>query len=151
MLRNRNTANQPGADVFPDQPPQGAPGGVEFRLEFRNAAPGPLGFNARFIARGSFNARFIAGLLLSPVGPIPGGPVGVQAGAPATAPWGIPKSPTSLDHRSDDFLCGAGTSEGFDDRTKRRGDRHRPSPRSASSSTSSTNISNLGTHPNVGC
>jgi hypothetical protein len=73
---------------------------------FNEGTRGPRvrwGFIARFNARGSFNARFNTG----PVGPIPGGPVGVQAWAPATAPWGIPKFPTCPNRRGDDFLSSA--------------------------------------------
>jgi hypothetical protein len=44
------------------------------------------------------------------------------------ARWGILKFPTCLNCGSDDFLCGTGTSERFDDRRERSGERHRLFP-----------------------
>jgi hypothetical protein len=42
--------------------------------------------------------------------------IAILAPPASLARWGIPKIPTRLDRRSDDFLCGTGTSEGFNDR-----------------------------------
>jgi hypothetical protein len=57
-------------------------------------------FNANFATRrGSFNAGFNARLLLRPVGPIPGGPVGVEARPTAARLWGIPQIPKRLGPR----------------------------------------------------
>ena len=73
-----------------------------------------------------------AGVLTGALGPIAQRPVSVLAWPAAAARWGIPKFPTRFptrfDRRSDDFLCGTGTSERFDNRGKRSGACHRDAP-----------------------
>jgi hypothetical protein len=46
--------------------------------------------------------------------------IGVLAPPASLARWGIAKFPTCLDCGSDDFLCGCGTSERFDDRVNQK-------------------------------
>jgi hypothetical protein len=54
--------------------------------------------------------------------------IGVACADGLAGAWRILKCATRLDGGSDDFLCGSGISERFDDRGERGGDRHRPSP-----------------------
>jgi hypothetical protein len=46
--------------------------------------------------------------------------IGIVARAAAAARWGIPQIPKRFDRRSDDFLCGAATSERFDHRVNQK-------------------------------
>jgi hypothetical protein len=83
---------------------------------------------ARQGGRRGFIAHFIAHLLPLAISPIEQRPVSVLA-RPSVGPrWGIPKFPTRLDCRGDDFLCGTGTSERFDNFGEQGGECHRRFP-----------------------
>src|SRR5215831_12022198 len=54
--------------------------------------------------------------------------IGMLAPPASLARWGVPKVPTRLDRRSDNFLGSASTYERVNDRIKHGGNRQRTSP-----------------------
>jgi hypothetical protein len=85
-------------------------------------------FVTRRVGDGNFGTNFVT----PSISALARRPIGIFA-HPVLAPWGILNCPTRFDRRSDDFLCGTGASEQFDNLGWQSRARHRrcatPPPR----------------------